>query len=73
MLLLISCAAIFSGCATTLYVPVICAIDVPKRIYDGVKCGTITDDEKFVECVILKDKDKDTDYKNLLIAFESCK
>ena len=71
--LLLLCAVIFSGCAKNVYVSIPCEVEIPKRIYDGEKCGWIKDDKEFALCVVKKDKDKDTDYKNLKTAFEKCK
>ncbi|MDR2099270.1 MAG: hypothetical protein LBP40_00390 [Campylobacteraceae bacterium] len=72
-ILCLFCVVIFSGCANTVFVPAACEIELPARIYDGEKCGWIQDDKSFALCVVKKDKDKDTDYENLKIAFEKCK
>jgi hypothetical protein len=72
-MLLLLCAVIFSGCAKIVYLPVSCEVSLPARIYNSMKCGSIADDKDFALCVINKDKDKDTDYENLKIAFEKCK
>ncbi|MDR0665877.1 MAG: hypothetical protein LBF71_00535 [Campylobacteraceae bacterium] len=72
-MLLLFCAVIFSGCTSTVYIPKPCEVELPARLYDGLKCGWIKDDKAFALCVVNKDKDKDTDYDNLKIAFEKCK
>ncbi|MDR2790210.1 MAG: hypothetical protein LBB59_04480 [Campylobacteraceae bacterium] len=69
--LLILCVLIFNGCAQKLFIK--CDTEFPERLYNGEKCGHLTDDKKFVECVIINDVRKMTDYDNLKAAFESCK
>jgi hypothetical protein len=68
--LLIFYALTFNACSTKEYVTLPCSIKAPERLYNFT-CKDVNDFE-FAKCVLITKEALQTDYNNLLEAFNAC-